>query len=41
MTKLNRMILVQLSKEIQYLYFEGTIMVIIKLLYEIAEAGIY
>jgi hypothetical protein len=33
------MILAQLPKEIQYFYPEGTIMVIIRLLYEIAEAG--
>jgi hypothetical protein len=41
MTKLNRMILAQLPKEIQYLYLEETIMVVIRPLYEIAEAGIY
>jgi hypothetical protein len=35
------MILAQLPKEIQHLYLEGTIMVVIKLLYEIAEAGTY
>jgi hypothetical protein len=33
------MILAQLSKEIQYLYLEGIIMVIIRPLYGIAEAG--
>ena len=38
-TKLNRMILAHLPKEIQHLYLEGTIMTVIKPLYEIAEAG--
>jgi hypothetical protein len=33
------MILAQLPKEIQHLYPERTIMIIIKLLYGIAEAG--
>jgi hypothetical protein len=35
------MILAQLLKEIQYFYPEGTIMVVIRPLYRIAEAGIY
>ena len=38
-TKLNRMILAQLPKEIQHLHPEETIMTIIKPLYRIAEAG--
>ena len=38
-TKLNRMILAHLPKEIQHLYPEGTIMTVIKPLYGIAEAG--
>jgi hypothetical protein len=38
-TKLNRMILARLPKEIQHLYPEGTIMVVIRPLYGIAEAG--
>jgi tRNA(Ile)-lysidine synthase TilS/MesJ len=35
------MILAQLSKEIQYLYPEGTIMIIIRPLYGIAKAEIH
>jgi hypothetical protein len=35
------MILAQLSKEIQYLYSEGIIIIIIRPLYKIAKTGIY
>jgi hypothetical protein len=38
-TELNRTILAQLPKEIQHLHPEGTIMVVIRPLYGIAEAG--
>ena len=38
-TKLNRLILAQLPKQIKHLYPENTIMVVLKPLYGIAEAG--
>ncbi|HEY2455482.1 MAG TPA: hypothetical protein VGI71_23255 [Scandinavium sp.] len=38
-TKLNRLVLAHLPKEIAYLYPEGTIMVVVKPLYGLAEAG--
>jgi hypothetical protein len=38
---LQRTILAELPEQLRQLYPKGTIMVIIKLLYEIAEAGTY
>jgi hypothetical protein len=40
-TKLNRMILARLPQEIRHRYPDRTIMIVVKPLYEIAEAGIH
>ena len=40
-TKLNRIVLAELPKEIKHKYPTGIIMVVVKPLYSIAEAGTY
>ena len=40
-TKLNRIVLAELPKEIKHKYPTGTIMVVVKPLYSITKAGTY